>query len=210
MGQVITLSTPAMDMYLYGDNSNTVSQYLHNQIQSLGPMMTDIGAKIMNTLTASYNFVTNNLIQAGLRDELSQAGLQVIDNYFQSLLTWEALNQANLTMQRWIMCQPDLKQLWVDQNIDGYSGSYTDFPGNGVGVEDYSYRIATTGVVVDLNDKDSVVRHFYEDLQPGDRWLSHWEKSAIMDTHAAVREMLATCEFDFTATSSEEPKKINR
>ncbi len=197
------MSEPAIDRMLYGDRSNFLASYLQNQLQNIGPAFNAMGELVQNALTNSYNFVTDKLTQYGIRNELSSVGVNYVDNYYQEALTWEAMQQANATMQRWIMCHPEVRQLHLDQNLDGYSDTYTNFGSKGVGEEDYNYRRATNGVITDTGYK-----LYFEDLLPGDRELDHYEKDILQNTFSAVSWMLQNCQFDFTAVTTN-PVKIN-
>lgn len=204
MGLVLSMSEPAIDKLLYGDRSNFLATYLQSQLQNIGPAFNAMSEQIRNTLMASYNFVTDKLTQYGIRNELSAAGVNYLDNYYLELLSWQALQQANPTMQRWVMAHPGINQLYVDQNLDGYSDTYTNITGKTVGKENYNYRRATNGVI-----GDDGYTLYYEDLMPGDRELDHYEKDIIQNTYSAIDWMLENCQFDFT-NKSEQPTKINR
>ena len=204
MGQVLTLSEPAIDKMLYGDRSNFLSTYLQNQLNNIGPAFNAMGERLYNAVLNSYNFVTDKLTQYGIRNELASTGIQYLDNYYVELTSWQALNDANVTMQRFIMSHPTVRQLYLDQNLDGYSNTYTNVFGKGVGEEDYNYRIATDGVLMDDGYK-----HYYEDLMPGDRKLDHYEKDILQNTFSAIDWVLENSNFDFT-NKSEQPTKINR
>lgn len=210
MGMVLNMSEPSIDLAIYGDRSGFLQNYLTQQIQNLGPSLNEFGQRMYGALQTSYNFVTDQLVQYGLRNELSQAGLNVLDNYYTELLDWHALQNANPTMQRWIMANPTVRELYQDQNIDGYSEQYKDVFGGGIGDSDYNYRRVTTGVIMDDSTDDTwTVKHHYEDLLPGDKELDHYEKCIILETWSATDWILDNCNFDFTA-KSDEPTKINR
>lgn len=204
MGIVVNLSAPAIDKMLYGDRSNFLTTYLQNQMQQLTPAFNAMGQKLYDSLMTSYNYVTDKLTQYSIRNELSSVGIQYLDNYYQELLDWTALQNANVTMQRWVMSHPTLRQHYIDQNLDGYSDTYVNISGKNVGKEDYNYRRAMNGVMTD--DGYSL---YFEDLMPGDRELDHYEKDIIQNTFSAIDWMLSNCDFDFT-NKSEQPTKINR
>lgn len=210
MGVVVNVSEPGLDLMLYGDRSQFIGNYLQQQIQQLGPVMNSFGERLMGAVQTSYDFVTDQLTQMGLKHELQSQGLGVVDNYFVELPDWEAMQQANLTMQRWVMAQPDVRDLYQSQDIDGYSDEYVDLDEGGIGESHYDYRRVMDGVITDGEEVDEwVIKHYFEDLLPGDRELDHYEKELILNTWEAAKYMLETCDFDFTA-KTEEPSKINR
>jgi len=209
MGQVINISEPALDLMLYGNNSSKLSNYIAAQMEQIRPtLFNEFSNRIMHSLQASYSFVNDKLTQYGLINQLSNQGLKVIDNYYEALMDFNALQNANMTMQRWVLSEPNLRQLYLDQNIDGYSESYTNVFGKDVGEQDYNYRRVMDGVIQDVGN-GFVIKNYIEDLLPGDRELEHFEKMAILDTHDAIKHILNTCKFDFTV-NSKDPVKRNK
>lgn len=210
MGMVITMSEPTMNLALYGDRSGFLQNYLSNQLQQLGPNLNAFGQRIYDAMQTSYNFVTDQLVRYGLRSELQSSGISAVDNYYEPLLDWQALQNANATMQRWVMANPTVRQLYLDQNIDGYSGEYVDISGSGIADTDYNYRLVMSGVIQDVGDGDEyVIKHYFQDLLPGDRLLDHFEKEVILDSWAASEWLIENCKFDFTC-KSETPVEINK
>ena len=210
MGRVITVSEPALDMMLYGDNSSTLSAYLMQQMQQIGPVFNEFSQRLYNNLQNSYNFITDKLTQYGILSQVQSAGGVVLDNYYETLNTFTELQNANLTMQRWIMSHPETRQLYLDQNIDGYSGSYQNVFGKEVGEDDYNYRRVMDGVVQDTTDGNGfVIKYYLEDLLPSDTELDHFKRVHILNTYDTITWLYENSKFDFTCTS-EEPVKINR
>lgn len=208
MGQVLRMSAPALDLVLYGNKSDLINNYLVQQMQQVKPAFNEFSNRIYQNLQNSYNFINDKLVQYGILNQLHQQGVQVVDNYYMELNSFTALQNANLTMQRWVMSHPEIRQLYVDQNLDGYSETYKNVFGKGVGEDDYNYRRVMDSVVQDT-DNGFVIRHYIEDLLPGDKELNHYEKVQILHTYDAIDHILSSCKFDFTV-KSEEPIKINR
>ncbi len=208
MGQVINLSGAALDMMMYGERSQSMSSYLASQMQNIVPTFNEFSQRVYSAMQNSYNWLTNQMVQYGLKSELQTAGLTHLDNYYQPLYTFEAIQNANLTMQRWVIAHPEVKQLYVDQNIDGYSDSYQNIWGNGVKENDYNYRRVMSGVPVDTDDGYQI-NWYLEDLHPGDKELDEFERQQVLKTWNAVDWLLETCQFDFTHMG-DSPTKINR
>ena len=209
MGIVVNLSEPALDLTLYGDRGGFMQNYLQQQSANLGTAFNEFGGMLRNALNTSYNFVTDQLVQMGLREELNRTGLNIVDNYYAPLFDYQALYDANLTMQRWIMANPSMRTLYLNDNVEGYADSYIDLnPSDGIGKDHYDYRRATNGVILDGPDDTWTLSHHFEDLLPGDRELTHSEKCDIILTWGAVDFILENGDFDFSARK--EKKKINR
>lgn len=208
MGTVVTIPEAALDYAIYGDNTRTISNYLTHQLQQMPQAMNAFGSRIYNAMLASYNYVNDVMTKHSLMGTLQQRGIDVIDNYIMPLHSVQALQNANPTMQRWVMAHPEVKQLYNEQNIDGYSDSYVNIFGKGVGEEDYNYRLIMDGILQD-DGKQSWTKHYDEELIPGDRRLDHPEKVMILSTHEYMSYVLASSDIDFTC-KSDELVKINR
>ena len=209
MGIVHTIPEAAMDYVLYGDNSAMVSDYLQYQLSTMPAVFNNFTQRIRDAVTTSYNYVTDAVTKYGIMSSLQQQGVRAVDSYIVPLQTFEQLQGADMVMQRWIMSHPQVRQLYLQQDIDGYSESYQNVFGSNVGQTDYNYRMVMDGKFVDESD-GSYTRHFYHDeLIPGDRQLEYHEKATIRQTWHYIDNLLQECKFDFTC-NSEEPVKINR
>jgi hypothetical protein len=89
-------------------------------------------------------------------------------------------------MQRWIMAEPTVRELYHDQRCDGFSDTYVDMEPGKVGEEHYDWRRVMSGVV--RYDDDTVVAKFYmDDLREGDRELDSWEKISIVGSWEVLK-----------------------
>ena len=210
MGMVLSISEPALDMVLYGSKAGVLNNYLMRQMQSLAPAFNDFSTRIYNSIQSSYNFINDKLTQYGLMNQLEAQGIQALDNYYQDLTSFTQLQEANLTMQRWVMADPFIRELYLEQNIDGYSDTYLNTSDKYVGPKDYHYQLAMSGVPVEVGDGKTITYFYHaeEDLREGDRKLSHHDKIAIQRTWANARHIAQEMGFDFTC-KSETPTKIN-
>jgi len=200
MGIVVDIPSGGLDLVLYGDKSNVVSNYLYNQMQALPQAYNEFSERVRNAMTTSYNYVNDKLTQYNILNQLQNSGLKIVDNYYEELLTFQQLQNANLTMQRWVISHPQIKQMYIDQNLDGYSGTYKNISGKTVGEQDYNYRLVMDGGLIPTNDGWEF-KHYFEDLQIGDRELTHFEKVRIRNTWEAMNWFLSTSDFDFTIKS---------
>ena len=208
MGIVSTIPEAAVNFMLFGDKSHIVSGYLQQQLTAMPQMFNQFTERIYGAMTDSYNYVTNVLTKSGIMHQLSHQGLIADQDYIQPLYTFEQIQNASPVMQRWIMSHPDVKELYLKQNIDGYSDTYQNVFGDGVGDKDYNWRRVMSGVQQD--DGVTSWRTFYEndDLIEGDRALVHFEKVAILTTYDATNVLLKDNPYDFSL-KSEALMKIN-
>ena len=106
-------------------------------------------------------------------------------------------------MQRWIMANPDVRKLYHEQRIDGYSDTYEDIHENSIGESHYDYRRVMNGIVVDNDDEEadygwSSVTYF-EDLAEEDRELRIDEQYDILSSWHYLQRYLAVGKEDPTS-----------
>lgn len=209
MGIVLNIPESALDYVLYGDNSSMVSDYLQTQLAALPVAFNHFTQRVKDAMVTSYNHINDTFTKYGILSSLQTQGVQAVDNHYQVLTTFQELQQANPTMQRWVMAHPEVRQLYVDQNLDGYSESYQNVFGDEVGEKDYNYRQVMSGSFVDLPNDEFKRVIYHDDLMSGDRAPDYYEKVVVRDTWHHIDNMLAETKFDFTCTS-DAPMKINR
>ena len=210
MANFVTTSRTGMDYALYGDKSHVVAGYIQQQLSAMPVQSTPYYSRMVEDLQSSYNYLMDASVKHHVVSSLRQSGIELDSNFVMELNSFEQLQHANITMQRWVMAEPTTRALYLQQNIDGYSDTYINTSGQDVGEKDYHYQLAMSGVPVEIGDDNTLIR-FYpaeDDLREGDRLLSPYEKIAIQHTWERQRQLIADMGFDFTC-NSETPVKIN-
>lgn len=200
---IVNVTRRAQELAIFGDNSRELGNYLQNQLHRFKDMAVGAGNRIYDSVQQSFQNVATSLERFQLRRELNEHGVTQVDNYFEPLTSLEKLKTANVTMQRWVMAHPEVKQLYLDQNCVGYEGSYTNISGDGVGENDYDYRLATNGIVFGTEDGGYEVTDYFEPLLPGDRDLDFEEQLCILDTHEFITALMEHKNYDFTAVDAD-------
>lgn len=105
---------------------------------------------------------------------------------------WELgqLQNAPQVMQRWIMAEPFVRQMYIEQRIDGYSGSYVDIRPGEVGADHYDYRRVMNGVMVvhdETAETDWTVTAYFDPVEPNDIELVPAQQHDIVSTWDVVR-----------------------
>jgi len=113
------------------------------------------------------------------------------DDVVKPLVDIGALQHARITMQRYIMAEPTVRELYHQQRCDGYSDSYVDEYPKVIGVGHYDYRRVTHGVCFKHKDSDVMQSiTYYEGLKSGERNLHVSEQADILNTWDAVKSLL--------------------
>ena len=207
MGQVINIPEAGMDYVLYGDNRAIVGNYLYSQLQQLPNTLTEFGAKVYNTLHDSYNYITDKFTQQNIINSLADQNVNISNSMIFELMTFDSLQTANLTMQRYIMANPVIREKYINQECDGYSNSYKNIFGKTMLKDNYDYRRVTNGIATDIdNGTGFEVNYYHEDLYPGDKELEFHEQVKILNSWDASNWLIENCKFDFTCQVGSENK----
>tara|TARA_B100000929_G_scaffold185186_1_gene146616 strand:- start:772 stop:1404 length:633 start_codon:yes stop_codon:yes gene_type:complete len=102
---------------------------------------------------------------------------------------------ATNTMQRWVMAQPEVRKMYHEQRLEGYSGQYRDAYPTDIGESHYDYRRATNGFVfVKDNPADDEPEYtattYYDDLDPSENELDLLEQVDIVDSWENVVNLI--------------------
>jgi len=178
--------------YLAFPTQNPNNQvYIQNQLANFSQSLTDIGRKFIETSQAIYEKVNDSNTIRIAKAAVRMAKGMFHPNEIVQLKTLEEFRFAQPIMQRYIMAEPGLRELYHKQQVDGYSDSYADVEPAFVGVDHYDYRRVTDGIIedtVDENGEDTFVcRNYFEDLRPDDVELSIEDKSNILSSWDLIR-----------------------
>jgi hypothetical protein len=193
---VIMGGETAFDAILYGNQNANNSAYFQDQINRLQSVAPAFGNNnyFQNTINL-YNKINSHDV---LR--VARAALNAVSHTFQpnSIRYADSLNHmqaASPIMQRYIMANPAIRNLYQRQEIDGYSESYVDlYPGE-IKDNHYDYRRVMNGV---LDYDNEVVRFYPDELSDNDRELNHYEKDAILSTWELAELFLSKTKNDPT------------
>lgn len=148
-----------------GDKCSTVASEFYDKTQKL------------------YNFFNNSTMIRRAKSALNQIRGIYQDDIIRTISTIEDFQIATPTMQRWIMANPMVRNLYSRQAIDGYSDTYVDNQPSYQGPPEgrYDYRRVMDGIV-QSNDEGYFFEQYPDQLRdPGDD-LDDYDKFRILDT----------------------------
>jgi hypothetical protein len=196
-----------LNLFTAGEPHPAMLQYAREQAQFIGNYIQQTGSTFAQGVVQSYeNFYSDDALRHA-RSALSKVG-----SYFQAdkiveLTSIYDIQQAQPLMQRYIMAEPTLAEMYHQGRCAGYG--YTDpFPGQ-FGEANYNYRRVMNGIMVetpateDEPDGNTEFHIFIEELVENDRELALHEQSAIMETWERVRFSLAHSLIDPTSQSGD-------
>ncbi len=190
------------DAVMYGEQSQQNLGFFANQMQMLSQPLVQANAYFVEKAQNLYDKFNGSEAM-----RIARAAMRAVQGVFmkdqiQYLPALHSCQIAPPTMQRWIMANPVVREMYHDQRIDGYSDTYVDTEPGRVGVDHYDYRRVTDGVLrFDNPDPEiawEMTRHC-EILNEGDRNLELYEKADILDTWDIVEAFMSNGDRDPTS-----------
>lgn len=106
------------------------------------------------------------------------------------LSTLEAFQNAKPTMQRWIMANPFVRNMYKQGRVAGYGDAYLDHVKQGVGRDHYDFQLATSGMASFDDEHGWQATTFFPELLDGDEEPTFLEKVDIFKTWCEVEHAL--------------------
>lgn len=170
---------------------DSTKDWFAQQSQAITHTLGQAGQAFFNRAREMYQTVSESQALQMLRNLKAQEHNVWSSNMIQPLRALEVLQTASPIMQRWVMAQPDLRTRYLNQEVEGYGDSYTNYHGDAVGVDHYDYRKVMDAMVVIPNDNDDnwVSRNFFEFVEDDPNLTIH-ERLDILDTWDLVKHYL--------------------
>lgn len=185
------MGSDAFDAMAGGRLSSETMGWLQDYSAQAYQTFSNYGQGLIDRSRELYSMIDESSAMQMLRNLGTKAKNVWDGNELKALVSLEELQTASPYQQRYIMAQPDLRQRFLNQEVEGYSDTYENFHGEAVGADHYDYRRVMTGIVDTPNaNEDYVCRIFADQLTPNDRELSSIEKFDVLDTWALVTRCL--------------------
>lgn len=167
---------------------NTIN-YLQNQLNNTFTNLSANAMQMFNHVGSVFkSFNYDDFIRT------SRAAVRAIGNMWQHegiapLNNIGALQHASLEMQRWLMAEPMVRQMYHEQRCDGYHKTYVDNSPGVIGFMHYDYRRATNHLFMPVGETMQA-NSYMETLREGDRELHVTEQADISIAWGAMRKAL--------------------
>lgn len=189
-------SVDSFDFLAFPTQNPMNAVYIQNQLSNFSQSLTDIGRKFIETSQAIYDKVNDsNAIRAAKAAVRMARGL-FHPNEIVQLTNIEEIRFAQPVMQRYIMAEPNLRELYHKQLCDGYSSTYADIDPGVIGDKHYDFRRVMTGIIVDEVDEEGndtwVSHNYFQDSRGDDVDLDFHEKLAVLRTWDIVKLFVGT------------------
>ncbi len=109
------------------------------------------------------------------------------------------IQQAKPIMQRFIMAQPDLRRLYLNYEVDGYSESYVNVHGNLIGEQHPDYRLVMDGILQEVDDELFTEHYFEEQAEDDPVRLTAFDQFDVIRSWDKLKILLAQSDEDPTS-----------
>lgn len=172
MAQIVIGGADEFDAMVFGRPHPGTQQFLASQIERPTSILTEAGRRFMEKARDLYERISGSYALRVARAAGRQVRSLWQTDEIRPLTTIAELQTAPLTMQRWIMANPELRRAYHRQQCDGYSSTYVDIFPNDIGESHYDYRRAVNGLVMmDEETGDWEATTYMEELLPEDEEL---------------------------------------
>lgn len=181
------------DALMYGQKHQGTLNFLQNNIQQLAQMshtLTDAGRQFFAGAAQRFEELNSAEAMRLARAAVRRAGSVFQRDEIRSMWELPQIQNAPLTMQRWIMAEPTVRQMYQEQRCDGYSETYVDMHPGAIGADHYDYRRVTNGIIVDDEEHGWKATIYLDELIEGDRDLTLDEKVDILTTWDIVSSLM--------------------
>lgn len=192
-----------LELFAFGEKTQAALNYLEDQTYNMSQTLTEAGRMFMER--GRDIFERYNGAEA-LR--AAKAAIRTVQHYFQAdvirpLTDIGAIQQAPLSMQRWIMADPNIREFYHAQRCEGYAETYMDMEPGSRGMDHSDYRKVISGVIQELPEGDSDWKAYISfDGDDDDVRLTLTEKTDVMSTWDLIRSMMSPGREDPTSPSA--------
>jgi hypothetical protein len=191
---VIEAAPMAFDYLAFPNQSPATAMYFQNQLQNFNAALNETGQRFMQGARELYARINDSTAIRMARAAIKHAKGMYHPNAIIQIDDIEGLRNATPMMQNYIMAQPDLRDLYHRQQVNGYSDTYIDLDPKKNKDEHYYYRRVMDTVVQDSEENGEyrwVAKQYYDELLEGHADLSIDERHSIMMTWDNIQSILA-------------------
>lgn len=191
----------AFNAFIYPEKNAGGLEYLKNQFNNFTGVLTNTANSFIQSSREQFERFNSSAAIEFARNVVKSV-IGKADVTTDKITTLWEVNQfqgASLQMQRWIMANPVVREVYHDQRCDGYSDTYFDSQPKLKGEDHYDYRRVMDGMIQYDQEGEWFAKIYFEDLLEGDRDLTHGEKTDIAYTWSKLEYLMALGKDDPTS-----------
>ena len=178
--RIIPGGLAAFNSLAYGTLTQDTVQFFQHQLANVPQVVGEYGNMFKNATQQIYdNFISSEALE---RARLALLYSNQVENHdvIKTFTLLQEFQTAQAVMQRWIMANPVVGELYNRQLCDGFSDTYVSASNGKLGHDNYDYRRVMDGIVEEDKDGNLTCSLYFEDLKEGDIDLHVTEQSRIL------------------------------
>ncbi len=191
----------AFNAFIYPEKNTGGLQYLRNQFNNFTGVLTGTANDFIQRSREQFERFNSSAAMEFARNMVKSVmgTAEVTTDRITTLWEVNQFQGASIPMQRWVMANPVVRDLYHAQGCEGYSDTYVDMQPKVSGEEHYDYRRVMDGVIQFDKDDNWFAKIYVEELTEGDRDLTHGEKHDIIQTWSKLEYLIALGKDDPTS-----------
>jgi hypothetical protein len=188
-----------IDIFAGGQLDQSTTGWLQEKSQTLRSTLSETAQGFFDTARNMYSMISVSDAAQALRNLTSKLANVWSTNSIYATTTLAELQTAGPVMQRYIMAQPELRKMYLNQEVEGYGESYVNYHGDSLGVNHYDWR-RVMDTIVTVEDKHYSFTNYAERMADGEEPLTLHEKIDILKAWNSVQHYLDVADEDPTST----------
>ena len=184
-----------MDIAAGGFLDSSTTNWIQDRTQALMSTVSATTAGWFNKARTFYQTISETDAVQALRNLTAKSDLSWKGNNVHLCTSIEQIQASNPVLQRYLMAEPNLRQLYLNQSCEGFAGVYNNVHGNAIGVNHYDYRRVTDGMLM-VTESEIEWNDFYELIPDNDKELELYEKADMIRNWNLVNIALDANEMD--------------
>lgn len=178
--RIIPGGLAAFNSLAYGNLTQDTVQFFQHQLANAPQVVGEYGNMFRDATKQIYtDFISSEALEKARLALLYSNQLESHD-VIRTFTLLQEFQAAQAVMQRWIMANPVVGDLYNRQLCDGFSDTYVSTSNGKVGHDNYDYRRVMDGIVDEDKDGNLTYSLYFEDLKEGDIDLHVTEQSRIL------------------------------
>ena len=199
MAQVITGDGDLFNAVVYGQPNPSIYDFIGRHTEQVSQNMTHAAQAFMASAKDVYRRVTESEAMRRAKAATRRVNSMWQRHGIYGLTSMAQMQNANPDMQRWMMAQPQVREMFHRQECDGFSDTYVDLHPGKVGEEHYDYRRVMNGIVQLTEKTGWEATTYLEDLLPDDVELDLEDQVDILQTWEFLKQAMLDREDDPTS-----------
>lgn len=190
--------TDLLDVVAGGHLADNTVRWLNDRTEQLRPMISSTANMFFDQARKMHNMISSTDAIQALRNLTSKVSNIWQSNQIHRIQNLEGFQTANQVNQRWIMAHTPIRELFLNNSLEGYGESYNNVHGETIGASNYDYRRVMDGLMTPTVDTN-VISNFYEVLKEGDEPLTLHQRVDIINNWNLLNTLMDEQELDPTS-----------